>query len=411
MTKPSVRAFVAATILGVLGALVGAGPSAGQLPIFPTTTTTTTTTGEPDPSSTTSSSTSSTVPNPVTTTTEPEPTTTTTAPDEDAEPDDPEIRIPAAPSEPSDDGIHEVNGREVPAWAAERIESVPRSGGNSTRPVLEKLDGLLAFGFTPEEAAMVGLGRFPVRGEATFGDDWWYPRWTPEFHLHEGTDIFAPFDTPVVAPFDGVLTMGEGLVGGRYTYLTLEDGTYYYFAHLGELPTPPEDARIDDPGTVARYTFRPYDQPVAYRVQEGDVIGWVGDTGNAEGGSPHLHFEVHPAAEGGEPVNPKPVLDAWLAEAEESVDAVLDVYTTGGPRAVVDTQRTRAAGQGQFAAPSRPLSAEILGVSALGPGTGVQVVTEEVVRAVAKIDWDRNRAALARPLNEVGAALSSTLGI
>lgn len=408
MTTPSTRAIVAATILGVLGALVGADPSAGQLPFFPTTTT-----SEPDPSSTTSSSTtSSTVPNPVTTTTEPDSTTTTAPPEEeDDEPLDPEVTIPAGPSEPSDDDIHEVNGLPVPEWAIEKMNSVPRSGGNSTLRVLEKLDALLAFGFTPEEAALVGLGKFPVRGEATFGDDWYFPRWTPEFHLHEGTDIFAPFDTPVTAPFDGVMTMGEGLVGGRYTYLTLEDGTYYYFAHLGALPTPPEDDRIDDPETVAHYAFRQYDQPVAYRVQEGDVIGYIGDSGNAEGGSPHLHFEIHPAAEGGEPVNPKPFLDEWLAEAEASVDAVLDVYTTGGPRAVADTRRTRAAGEGQFAAPSRPLSAEILGVSSLGPGTGVQVVTEEVVRAVSKIDWDGNREALVRPLNEVGAALSSSLGI
>lgn len=410
MSRPSTRALVVATILGVLGALVGSDPSAGQLEdLFPPDETTTTTA---PPSSSSSSSTSSTVPNPVTTTTEPESTTTTTTTTtDDAESDDPEVRIPATPSSPSDDDIHEVDGLEIPAWAVEKIESVPRSGGNSTRRVLEKLDALLAFGFTPEEAALVGLGKFPVRGEATFGDDWFYPRWTPEFHLHEGTDIFAPFETPVVAPFDGVLTMGEGLVGGRYTYLTLEDGTYYYFAHLGELPTLSDDARIDDPETVARYAFRTYDQPVAYRVQEGDVIGWVGDTGNAEGGAPHLHFEVHPAAEGGEPVNPKPILDAWLSEAEASVDAVLDVYTTGGPRAVADTRRTRAAGQGQFAAPSRPLSAEMLGVSSLGPGTGVQVVTEEVVRAVAEIDWDGNREALVRPLNEVGAALSSSLGI
>lgn len=406
MTPPSRRALAAATALGILGALAGAGPSAGQFPLFPTTTT--------------SSSTTSTIPDPVTTTTEPttttaEPTTTTTEPDEvegDTEPDtSTTVSVPESTPEPSPDDVHEVNGLPVPEWAVEKIDSVPRTGGNSTHRVLEKLDALLAFGFTPDEAALVGLGRFPVRGEATYADDWWYPRWTPEFHLHEGTDIFAEFGTPVTAPFDGVVTMGEGRVGGLYTYLTLDDGSYYYFAHLDRLPELAEDTQVGDPDDVARYAFRQYDTPTAYRVQEGDVIGYVGDSGNAEGGAPHLHLEMHPAAEGGGPVNPKPVLDEWLIEAEDSVDAILDVYTTGGPRAVLDTRRTRAGGEGQFAAPSRPLSAEILGVSSLGPGTGVQVVTEEVVRAVSRIDWQHNREALARPFNDVAGALASSLGI
>lgn len=408
MNRPTLRALAATLFLTPLAAWTAGGATAQLPPLLPTTTTST-----PQPGSSTtssSSSTSSTLPNPV--------TTTTTVDEPDGE-EEPPVTVPAEGQEPQElppllggDGappLDEAIGRFViPPWALDQMNSIRRSGGNNTKRLLELLSPLLSFGFTPEEVARIGLGKFPVTGEATFGDDWWYPRFSPEFHLHEGTDIFAAFGTPVVAPFDGVVTMGEGRVGGLYTYLTVEDRTFYYFAHLEKLPALPEENRLTDPAEVTTYAFREFDQPVAYRVKAGDVIGTVGDTGNAKGGTPHLHFEVHPA--GGDAVNPKPVLDQWLSEAEDGADDVVALYTSRGPKAVLSTQRTRAAGPGQFAAPTRPLSAEILGVSSVGPGTGVQVVTEEVVRAVARVDWTRHRAALARPMRDLHALLAPALG-
>lgn len=407
MRRPFIRAFIAAAVLAP-AAFVGAGGASAQLPPLPIDTTTTTqpgssTSAPPPPSSTTTITAARKA---VTTTTAPEGPPSTAPP---AQPSGP-LELPPVPS--GDGGSppgQSGPAAGIPPWALEQINSVPRTGGNSTERLLEALQPLMAFGFTPEEAAQIGFGKFPVAGEATFADDWWYPRYVPEFHLHQGTDVFAAFGTPVMAPFDGILTIGEGRVGGIYSYLTMEaDGTYYYFAHLDHLPEIPEELRLTDPAEVARYAFRESDQPVAYRVQAGDVIGNVGDSGNAKGGDPHVHFEVHPA--GGEAVNPKPVLDQWLAEAEAAVKDVIALYTSRGPKAVISTQRTRASGPGQFAAPTRPLAAEILGVSSAGPGTGVQVVTEEVVRAVSRIDWEAHRAALARPMEEVHAALAALFG-
>ncbi|HEX2188775.1 MAG TPA: M23 family metallopeptidase [Longimicrobiaceae bacterium] len=90
---------------------------------------------------------------------------------------------------------------------------------------------------------------------------------------HEAIDIHAPRGTPVVAVADGViLKLHQGALGGNSIYHLDEDGrTRYYYAHL--------DRYADG---VAE----------GQRVRRGDVIGYVGDTGNAQPGDFHLHFSV-----------------------------------------------------------------------------------------------------------------------
>ena len=120
----------------------------------------------------------------------------------------------------------------------------------------------------------------PVPG-AVFYNDWGFPRSGGRFH--EGNDLFADRGTPVVAPVSGALQVKTGPVGGLQFRLYGEDGATYIGSHL--------DSAIE-----SQY------------VTAGTPIGAVGDSGNAIGANPHLHFEVHP--DDGLSVNPYPVLKA-----------------------------------------------------------------------------------------------------
>ena len=131
---------------------------------------------------------------------------------------------------------------------------------------------------------------FPVASEVEFIDSWGYPRMTgtSSEHWHQGTDIFAPTGTPLIASENGtVARIGTGTLGGNKLWVVGESGTEYYYAHLSAFA-----AGLSD----------------GMRVTAGQLVGYVGDTGNARGTSPHLHFEIHPG--GGDAVNPYPVLKA-----------------------------------------------------------------------------------------------------
>ncbi len=288
----------------------------------PTTTTTiASTTTTTDPTSTSTSSTTTTTTQPATPTTSP--STSTTAPGQDEGPTTPTTAgatstttrpgtspTTAPPARPAPVGNPPAVGGdaapppgatpEISAALQAKIDSVRRSGPNNTTALIEALSPLVAMGMTAQEAIQAGFGRFPVGGRASFTDDWWFPRFVPSVHLHEGTDIFAAYGTPARAPATGTLNQRFNPVGGLTVYVTEADGTYYYLAHLSRY----------EPGQVS-----------GQAVQAGDVIGYVGDSGNARGTSPHIHFEVHPG--GGGPTNPKPFLDAWLEEAIAAVPSLV----------------------------------------------------------------------------------------
>src|SRR5262245_7719592 len=109
----------------------------------------------------------------------------------------------------------------------------------------------------------------PVRGTSYFGDGFGAPRYTGHYHLHAGVDMVTARGTPIVAPFDGVARTSYNTLGGNAVYVTGQDG-YVYNAHLD---------------SYSKLSNGP--------VHTGDVIGYVGDTGDAIG-TPHDHFEFHP---------------------------------------------------------------------------------------------------------------------
>lgn len=112
---------------------------------------------------------------------------------------------------------------------------------------------------------------------ARFFNDWGFPRSGGRYHT--GTDLFAPRGTPVRAPVAGLAAQVTGSAGGYQFELLGDDGNTYLGSHMD--------------GFAA-----------SGRVVAGTVIGYVGDSGNAVGSEPHLHFQIHP--DGGIPVNPYP---------------------------------------------------------------------------------------------------------
>ena len=120
----------------------------------------------------------------------------------------------------------------------------------------------------------------PMNGSA-YGDSWGAPR--SGGRSHEGVDMLAPMGTPIYAVVSGVVNFRQNRLGGNAVSLIGDNGNRYYYAHLSSY------------------------EGASRRVNQGDVIGYNGDTGNATG-TPHLHFEVHPG--GGLAVNPTPSVRA-----------------------------------------------------------------------------------------------------
>lgn len=102
---------------------------------------------------------------------------------------------------------------------------------------------------------------------------------------HQGQDLFAPRGTPVYSATSGYVTrIGENRLGGLTVWIVGAGRRVYYYAHLDRYP---DSLRAND------------------WVDTGTVIGYVGTTGNARGGKPHLHFGVY-TLQGA--INPLPLL-------------------------------------------------------------------------------------------------------
>ena len=136
---------------------------------------------------------------------------------------------------------------------------------------------------------------FPVYGPSQFGDSYGAFRGDVSGNWHHGDDIFAPLGAPILACADGIVfSVGWNDVGGNRLWLRDDQGNEFYYAHLSAY-TP-----------LARNGLH---------VHAGEMLGFVGNTGDAQGTPTHLHFEVHPSSllfmgyDGA--VDPTPYLDAW----------------------------------------------------------------------------------------------------
>lgn len=124
---------------------------------------------------------------------------------------------------------------------------------------------------------------FPVGDPHEFTSTFGAPR---VGHSHQGNDIFAPTGTDLYACERGVITrMGTDTLGGTKLWIVGESGTHYYYAHLSAYADGLRNGQV---------------------VEAGELVGYVGNTGNARTTPPHLHFEIHP--DGGPAIDPYPLL-------------------------------------------------------------------------------------------------------
>lgn len=142
---------------------------------------------------------------------------------------------------------------------------------------------------------------FPIVGEVNYSDTFGACRGSGCSRTHLGVDILAAKLTPVVAVADGVVGWVKDTVGGNCCSMSIshDDGWETYYIHMNN-DTPGTD---DGQGIGIAAGIEP-----GVRVRAGQLIGWVGDSGNAEATASHLHFELH--TPDGTVVNPTPYVDA-----------------------------------------------------------------------------------------------------
>jgi murein DD-endopeptidase MepM/ murein hydrolase activator NlpD len=204
----------------------------------------------------------------------PEPPATTTAPTTTSAPAPPATRRPA-PQMPS-----------------------PAARGAKTKSKASKKRGKGPLVLTPPSVTpklTSGGYVFPVYGPSGYGDSFGAPRGDVSGGWHHGDDIFSSLGSPILAVTSGtVYSVGWNEIGGWRLWLRDSGGNEFYYAHLSAYTSLAVDGR---------------------HVTAGEVLGFVGNTGDAQGTPYHLHFEVHPVSmlflgyDGA--VDPTPYLDAW----------------------------------------------------------------------------------------------------
>jgi murein DD-endopeptidase MepM/ murein hydrolase activator NlpD len=152
-------------------------------------------------------------------------------------------------------GLAKKLGRERSDYLDQLAQQRAQQGGHAAVPLPSQYADIL-------KTCPVGQPRF-------YGDGFGAPRFAGGFHLHAGVDLLANYNTEIYAPFDGTAKESYNSLGGNAVYVYGAQG-YVYNAHVDH-----------------------YSENSNGPVHTGDVIGYVGDTGDAIG-TPHDHFEFHP---------------------------------------------------------------------------------------------------------------------
>jgi murein DD-endopeptidase MepM/ murein hydrolase activator NlpD len=169
---------------------------------------------------------------------------------------------------------------------------------------------------SPAQRLARGRFVFPVYGDVRCADDFGAPR---QIGAHEGNDCFAAFGSPVLAVADGTLNrVGTLPISGNRLWLKTERGDAFFYAHLSAFA----------PEAVSGRT-----------VKAGTLLGFVGNTGDAEPTPPHVHFEIHPGDK--DAIDPHAILTAWQDRGEVPTGGWLARYgndTEARPGALVEVR-------------------------------------------------------------------------
>lgn len=169
---------------------------------------------------------------------------------------------------------------------------------------------------------------FPVDGRSSWAATFGAPR--SGGRTHEGEDVFAARGTPVVAATSGTVTTvsrGQATLAGNYVGVSSDSGWRTLYMHLNN-----DSPGTDDGRARWDHTFAP-GVVVGQRVVAGQLLGFLGDSGNAEGTAPHLHFEVRRPVPGSSPVPVPPATALRAAARTRLSDAQL---AAAAPQGVVD---------------------------------------------------------------------------
>jgi peptidoglycan LD-endopeptidase LytH len=156
------------------------------------------------------------------------------------------------------------------------------------RPLVDQLRQADPPRVLPDRPKPPSGGVCPVKGPVRIGQGWGASR-DGGRRRHQGIDLLAPVGTPLVAVASGTITRLSNLDRGRggiSLWLRDRRGTAYYYAHNHH--------------NLVR---------LGQQVRAGQVIARVGATGNARGGPPQLHFQIHPS--GGRPVSADALVRRW----------------------------------------------------------------------------------------------------